>query len=187
MEERESPGQTRPKAIHSDRLASLLTQHEADLTRFLHGLLRDPELVRDALQSTFAKVVEHGHTARTESLRGWLFQVAYHEAMTIRRKQALEARARKRVEPGSVAGEPGPDVLAIRAEDVGRVRQALDQLPPEQRSVVRARIYDGKTFAEIARDQRVPLGTVLTRMRLALRRLSHTLESERKRGQEGDR
>ena len=57
------------------------------------------------------------------------------------------------------------------AELSEKVRQALKQIPVEQQEVVRLRIYEGMKFAEIAERTGVPLGTVLTRMRLALGRL----------------
>ncbi len=66
----------------------------------------------------------------------------------------------------------------LRSETTERVRQALGELPPDQRQVVEMRIYEDKTFAVIADELSAPLGTILTRMRLALKRLSRRLGSE---------
>ena len=63
----------------------------------------------------------------------------------------------------------------IRGETVEAVRQALDRLPIEQRKVVWARMYEDRSFAEIAQESGLPLGTVLTRMRLALEKLRRSL------------
>jgi len=60
--------------------------------------------------------------------------------------------------------DAGPEEPLIRGETVEAVREALKQLPEEQRRVVLARIYEEKTFAEIAGEFGLPLGTVLTRM-----------------------
>ena len=57
------------------------------------------------------------------------------------------------------------------------VRKALGELPPEQSKVVWARMYEDKTFAQIAEESGLPLGTVLTRMRLALGKLRRTLRT----------
>ncbi len=52
-------------------------------------------------------------------------------------------------------------------------------LPADQLQVVQLRIYEEQTFQEIARRLELPLGTVLTRMRLALKKLQTSLrESE---------
>ena len=55
------------------------------------------------------------------------------------------------------------------------LRKALGELPAEQGRVVWARMYEDKTFAQIAEEFGLPLGTVLTRMRLALEKLRRTL------------
>ena len=55
------------------------------------------------------------------------------------------------------------------------VKEVLESLPDEQRRVVRMRIYEEKTFAAIAAELNAPLGTVLTRMRLALKKLADHL------------
>ena len=59
----------------------------------------------------------------------------------------------------------------VRREDVAKLKELLAELPPDQQHVVRQRMYEGKTFAVIADELNVPLGTVLTRMRLAMEKL----------------
>ncbi len=71
-----------------------------------------------------------------------------------------------------------PDDRLARSETSEQVRRALAELPADQRQVVEMRIYQDKTFAAIADELSAPLGTVLTRMRLALKRLSRRLGSE---------
>ncbi len=65
----------------------------------------------------------------------------------------------------------------MRWEIVERVKQALETLPNQQRTVVRMRIYEEKTFAVIADELGIPLGTVLTRMRLAIKKLQKQLKT----------
>jgi RNA polymerase sigma-70 factor (ECF subfamily) len=69
------------------------------------------------------------------------------------------------------------DEPLVRWEAVQAVRKALEQLPPAQREVVRMRIYEGKTFASIAEELKIPLGTALGRMRSALEKLRSILRS----------
>ena len=56
------------------------------------------------------------------------------------------------------------------------VRQAIDELPEAQRQIVCLRIYDEKTFAEIAEELQIPLGTALSRMRAAVSKLKERLD-----------
>jgi RNA polymerase sigma-70 factor (ECF subfamily) len=156
-------------------VAALYAEHGAELRRFVVGVVGDRELAGDVLQMTFAKAIERGHTARAETFKGWLFQVAFREALTARRRRESRDQATRRLAAlGTPAGER-PEDGAIRAETIEAVRQALRTLPAEQSRVVWARMYEDKTFAEIAEEFGLPLGTVLTRMRLALEKLRRIL------------
>jgi RNA polymerase sigma-70 factor (ECF subfamily) len=159
-------------------VAALYLEHAEELRAFLIGVLRSGELAGEVLQATFAKAVESGHTAREESLKGWLFRVAYNEAMLVRRRQQLHGKSIRKLAWGRPEQHETPDDHLTRWETVARVRKALEELPPEQQQVVRMRIYEEKTFAAIADELSVPLGTVLTRMRLALGKLATHLRSE---------
>jgi RNA polymerase sigma-70 factor (ECF subfamily) len=64
----------------------------------------------------------------------------------------------------------------VRRETVEQVREAVQSLPAQQRHVVQARMYEGKTFAQLAAEMGVPLGTVLTHMRRALGKLRQKLK-----------
>lgn len=158
-------------------VAALYVQHADELRRFLTGVLRDPEPAAEAMQNAFAKAIEQFDSVREESLKSWLFRVAFHEALALRRRQAAGERARVRHAAERRHDEPAPEEGLIRWENVQRVRAALDGLPPEQREVVRLRIYEEKTFAAIALETGRPLGTVLTRMQAALKKLREVLVS----------
>jgi RNA polymerase sigma-70 factor (ECF subfamily) len=160
----------------SDSVEAWYSAHAADLRAFLIGVLRSEDLAAEVLQATFAKALEAGHTAREETIRGWLFRVAFHEAMSLRRKQKIHEK-HQAAWNRSHEGER-PDDRMGRQELTIQVRTAMAGLPPEQQQVVWMRIYEEKTFAEIARELGTPLGTVLTRMRLALGKLRNRLNSK---------
>jgi RNA polymerase sigma-70 factor (ECF subfamily) len=142
------------------------------------GVLRDGELAGEALQATFVKAMEAGHTAAEDTRKGWLFRVAFHEALALRRRQKVNDQTLRKLAWTRPRPGESPEEHVIRWESVARVKAALDQLPPEQREVVHKRIYEQQTFAAIAQQTGTPLGTVLTRMRLALKRLGDELTSE---------
>ena len=159
-------------------VAELYARYGVELQRFLVGLLRDSQLAADALQATFVKLAEHGHKTREESRKGWLFRVAYHEAMLLRRRQAIdEAALRRTAWDREFVGESAEAEL-VKAETVQLVRQAINELPASQQQVVRMRIYEDKTFAVIAAELGIPLGTALGRMRTALIKLRTKLEKQ---------
>jgi len=165
-----------PQRLAPDRIEALHERWAPDVRAFLWGLTRNPEQAEELLQATFAKLVEVGHTVDESSARGWLFKVAHNEAMLWRRKAGIHHRAIQKIIPIlRAADEKRPWTTLVLAEESEQVRKALAALPHEQKHVVEQRIYADKTFAVIAGELGVPLGTVLTRMRLALAKLEKAL------------
>lgn len=152
-------------------VAALYVEHGEELRRFLLGILRDAQLTADVLQATFTKMIQRGHETREETRKAWLYRVAYHEAIAIRRREGVGDKVLRRVAWHTNGTTSPADDPVIRFETVAAIREALELLPPEQRQVVRMRIYDEKTFAEIAQELKIPLGTALARMRSALIKL----------------
>ena len=156
-------------------VAALYLAHGEELRRFLLGLVRDPALAADVLQTTFARLVERGHETREETRKAWLFRVAYHEAMAVRRREAVGDRVVRDVAWQANGDATTADDRLIRYETVEMIREELASLRPEERQVVRMRIYEEKTFAVIAKELDIPLGTALARMRSALMKLRKKL------------
>jgi len=90
--------------------------------------------------------------------------------LTIATRLAIDALRKRRAVvglPADIAARAGGargDVALERAELVQRLRQALDALPPDQRSVVVLRAFDGLSYAEIADRMRCSPGTVASRL-----------------------
>ena len=159
-------------------VAALYAAHGAELRAFLMGVLRDGELAQDALQAAFTKAIELGHTAREESLKSWLFSVAYREALAIRQRQAIDRRALLVLGTLLQHSVETPERSLVQRDRAHEVQDALQRLIPEQRIIVQKKIYEEKTFAVIAGELGIPLGTVLTRMRAALKHLQRILKSD---------
>ncbi len=69
-----------------------------------------------------------------------------------------------------------PDELLLAAQRERGVRQAIAGLPPEQAQVLRLSFFDEHPHARIAQDLGIPLGTVKSRIRLAVTQLRRILE-----------
>lgn len=171
-------GSSEAERLDPAEVTALYARHSEELRAYLLGLLRDAHLADEVLQAAFAKAVEQGHTAREGSLKAWLFRVAHNEAMDRRRRSVAEERSVRAVAWWRRKFERAPEHSLGQRETIGRVRKAIEELPAEQREVVRLRIYEEKTFAEIAALTGKPLGTILTRMRLATKKLTEALRGE---------
>jgi RNA polymerase sigma-70 factor (ECF subfamily) len=157
-------------------------QHAELLHGFLCGVLRNDALVADAIQATFLKLLEQGDKLRDlASLKSWLFQVAFNEAMLVKRKKKTARDHSQQVAWRSEAirtGHEAPDLEVLKKEQSEQVRIAIESLPAPQQVVVRKRIYEGLKFREIAEELDVPLGTILARMQSAIRKLKPFFEFE---------
>ena len=152
-------------------LDDLFERHESPLFCFLLGVLRDPHQAEDALQETFVRALERLDGVDPDHLRGWLFTVAYHQAMLLRRREAGRKKLALTADGEAFDPVPGPAERLLEADDARRLRELLDQLPANQREVIRQRVYEGKKFREIAEALGCPLNTALARMHEGLKRL----------------
>ena len=92
--------------------------------------------------------------------------------------QRLAAALPSAARPGAVVERPAPSPAdqLVRLETLDRLRTALQQLRPEEREVFLLRQNTDRTYDEIARLRRVPVGTVKTQMRSALQKLRKVLQ-----------
>ena len=131
----------------------------------------------DATQDTFTSIWRSA--SRFDPSRGeatsWLYTVA--------RNAIVDGLRRRREPPVAEAPEiagagPGPDDAVEQGWVAWRVHRALDVLPEQERSLVELAYWGGLSQSEIAEYLSIPLGTVKTRTRSALRRLADELEDE---------
>ena len=109
----------------------------------------------------------------------WIFPIARKLRIDLAR------RATRRRNGVASLGEPEIELVdsaetqTLAVEREARVREALSQLSREQATVLRLSFFSEKPHAEIARELGIPLGTVKSRVRLAMAKIRPLLESER--------
>jgi RNA polymerase sigma-70 factor, ECF subfamily len=138
--------------------------------------LGDRGRAEDAVQETFASIWRAARSYKPERGPGapWLYAVA---------RNAITDRGRARAEPPTevpeqASSEPGPPDHAEASWTAWRVHRALEELSPNERTVVELAYWSGLSQSEIAEFLNIPLGTVKTRTRAALHRLSGLLDEE---------
>jgi RNA polymerase sigma-70 factor (ECF subfamily) len=142
-------------------------------------IVRSQAEAEDVVQDTFLEVWRRASEfdgARGE-LSSWIMAMARSRA--IDRVRRARVRARYAATPQPEPSVPTPDEQASQQQDGAKVRGVLDTLPPEQRSALELAYFDGLTQQQIAERTGLPLGTVKTRLRLALEKLSAQLEGLR--------
>lgn len=158
-------------------LEPLFVRYEEPVFRFLFGVLKDHHAAEDALQETFVQAIRHADEVQPHTFRGWLFTVAYRQAQLLRRKgKRLPTQADDDLLV-TLVGDSAASESADRSDDIRKLRELLDLLPQSQRSVITARVFEGKKFREVADFLGCPLNTALARMHEGLKKLRQLWET----------
>jgi RNA polymerase sigma-70 factor (ECF subfamily) len=144
-------------------------------------ILRSRPEAEDVLQEVFLQVWQQARSFDPARGRAFTWLATLARSRAIDRLRAVDSReraAQRSVEDGqppAAESQRWADEEAIRAERAEAVRAALAELPEEQRQVLVLAYLDGMSQSEIAAAKNQPLGTVKTRTRTGLKRLSDTL------------
>ena len=140
------------------RVEELYAQHAALVRSVCRALLRDPVEEEDALQQTFLsaqRALLNGSSPREPA--AWLATIARHECYA-----RVHARMREPLPVESEEEAVGPDVhaAAVRRHDAGELRDALSDLPAQQRAAILLREVRGLSYHEVAVALSVTTGAV---------------------------
>ncbi len=158
-------------------LENAFAQHRSELLGTLYYLVGNLEDARDALQETFVKCWRHREQlAEVRNLKAWIFRIALNTGRDVRQTAWRRKRRSLPEDEAVLAGRgPGPQAEAERNEQLARVGEALKHLRKEEQEVFLLRQNGQMKYEEIADAVGIPLGTVKTRMRLALTKLREAM------------
>lgn len=177
-------------------LIRLIAQAQADALNKLYdrynrlvfsvalAIVGDRAVAEEATLDVFVQVWQRASTYRPDQaqVRTWLIAITRHHAIDILRMQKSRPEATvvnwddDSVPDGQAAhGLEERVQLSIERE---RVRQLVSELPAEQREAVLLAFFRGYTQSQIAEVLKQPLGTIKTRIRLAMQKLKKLLEDD---------
>ena len=166
----------------------LVNRYKDGVYAFLRRFLNRPDLVDDVFQETFLQVYMSRNTFdQSRPVRPWLFTIAANKA-----KDALRRTRRSGTTNfGSVCDEDCTvdDVLdsldydehvpcddLIRDERAEAVEQVVSRMPERLREILILAYFQKRSYAEMAGILRIPLGTVKSRLHMAVGRFAKELE-----------
>lgn len=161
-------------ARHRDRTAfGALFEHfapriKAYLLRAGAGEALADELAQEALLAVWRKADSFDASRATAAT--WIFTIARNLRIDRFRKEWRDLPIGDDL-PDTIDETAGPDESLSDAERGERIRAALRQLPPDQIKVIELSFFEDQPHAEIAKSLGIPLGTVKSRIRIAMAKL----------------
>lgn len=167
-----------------EALATLYARYSTPVYSLARYMLGQPALAEEATQDIFLNIwlKAASYDPQRGEPRSWIMSVAHHRVVDLIRSRR---RVQSMTDPGgyetleSLPSKQMPtDEEAERNLEKERIRQALSVLPPAQQEAIILAYYEGFSQSEIAQKLEQPLGTIKTRVRLALQKLRSVLEQQ---------
>jgi len=159
----------------SARFDAILLPHldaAHNLARWLLGNHPDAE---DTVQEAYLRALTYFDSFHGDDGRAWFLAIVRHTCFEWlnKRRRYVELPA----EHLELArdGRPSPEAIQLRNADRAAVQRGLEALPPEYREVLVLREMEEMSYKQIARITDVPIGTVMSRLARARRRLLEAL------------
>ena len=163
-----------------EALGALYDRYAGPVYSLAMRMLTDVGAAEEVTQDVFFNVWRRAssYSAQRGKVTAWLFSIAHHRTIDeLRRRRRDQSQLQYGVDltnrPSD--GRDDPAEYASAQFEGGRLKEALHTLRAEQREIVLLAYFGGLTHSEISRHLGQPLGTVKTRMRLALRKLREVL------------
>ena len=161
---------------------ALLFEHFAPRVKgFLIKTGSDPETAEDIAQGTFVVIWRKAaqFDPATAGVAAWIFTIARNQRIDAARRTLRHDRTLQAWETWEIETADSPEKIHARHEDALRISRALTHLSEEQSTVIRLSFIEGKAHGEIASALGLPLGTVKSRIRLAMNRLRELLDESK--------
>lgn len=134
------------------------------------------ELAEEILHDVFLKIWERfdGYDENKGRLFTWIVSIARNQAIDKTRSKEINKEKKTSGMDNSVSKVERFGKVEQRTEDIG-IKDLLTCLPEDQRFIVEYLYFKGYTQQEVSNEFNIPLGTVKTRLRLAMQKLRITL------------
>ncbi len=161
-----------------DAMCRIYEKYKDYLLTLAKGLLNEQAAAEDVVHDVFVSFAKSaGQFQLTGSLKAYLATCVSNLARDKIRVKTRQAIALDSANPASLDPD-NPEQRVIETEELTRLRQAISQIPYEQREAVMLHLKGGLKFREIANLQGVSVSTIHGRYRYGLDKLRSMLNSE---------
>jgi RNA polymerase sigma-70 factor, ECF subfamily len=156
-----------------DAFTALYDRHSALVYGVARRVLGDGPAAEDVTQSVFMQVWTRPDSFRGGNFAGWVARVTRNACLDIVRSAAV--RLREPELSDDIAAEAQIDEDVIAKMGAAAIAGALSALPPDQRDPIERAYFEGLSYREVAEKLGAPVGTIKSRIRTGLHRLSELL------------
>lgn len=156
-----------------EAFARLFSAYGGKVKRYLLRLGAPAVVAEDLAQDTMVAVWRRAASfdARKAKASTWIFVIARNAWIDKLRREKVELAYRSVMIVGEKSEEEAPEEAVLRGQTQDQVVAALATLSADQRQVVQLSFFEDRPHSEIAEHLALPLGTVKSRLRLALIKL----------------
>lgn len=172
----------------SSALASLYDRYGRLVFSLALRIVGNTAAAEEITQDVFVQVWNNATTYQPElsKLTTWLTSITRYRAIDQLRRRSARPDGHMLEDavedlPLSAGNEAMPEVQIENRVEQQKMKQALTELPEDQRVVLLLAYFNGMSQPEMAAYLKQPLGTIKTRVRLGLQKLRRVLESEESR------
>ncbi len=156
----------------------LVGRYESKVAATVIGMLGQCAEADDIGQETFVRFYHALKSFRGDSSIGtYITRIAINLSLNELRRRERRRFLFKRIDPENEVDEPAVESGADRFDDKDIIRRAMDTLKPKFRAVVNLRLAEGYSTEETAAILRIPVGTVLSRLQRAQKKLQSVLHN----------
>lgn len=156
-------------------LSVLINRHQARLYGFIFSKIQDRDATEDVFQDTFIKVIrtlKRGNYNEQGKFLPWVMRIAHNLVIDYFRKNNRMPKFKNKGEFDIFSvlsdGSPNAENKIVENQIADHVRILLEELPEDQKTVIKMRIYQDMSFKEISENTGVSINTALGRMRYGL-------------------
>lgn len=164
-------------------LSVLINRHQQRLYGFIFSKVYDRDVTEDVFQDTFVKVIKtlkKGNYNEQGKFLPWVMRIAHNLVIDYFRKNNRMPKFKNNgdFDVFSVLsdGAANAEHNIVDQQIANHVRLLLDELPEDQKAVIKMRMYQGMSFKEISENTGVSINTALGRMRYGLINLRKMIE-----------
>ncbi|MDT0554400.1 RNA polymerase sigma factor [Patiriisocius hiemis] len=164
-------------------LCELITRHKQRIYSFIYSKVFDRDLAEDIFQDTFIKVIrtlKRGAYNEEGKFLPWVMRIAHNLVIDYFRKNNRMPKFENKDDFNifSVLSDNSLNIekRMIKGQVESDVRRLIEELPDDQKEVLKMRMYKDMSFKEISEQTGVSINTALGRMRYALINLRKVIE-----------